>query len=395
MPTTVVKTIGPSGCDYTTVSAWWAALPDMVATDTIQVGEVQAGAEIVENLSLGAKTTDATRYPVLRGAVPRADGPLRYDPSLGPAIRGSFGSVSTGYLRIEDLQFYHNTFITSFVLKSAGHRMTNVLIEGNGVNRILDTRGTPTAGSYCKNVALIYDTTSTSFPYICIEQTVPAEFDNLLIVRPTNRTSGNTAIFCGNWVKLQNSAVFGFSTIVSGSIDSTSQYNASNATWPAGTNNINGLTATAQFTNSSAASGTHDFRPVDGSGLDAAGVDLSGVGVTTDIVGTTRAAAPTIGPYEIPSATPATATPGPGTLTLAGQAPTVTAGALALPGAGAIALQGRAPTATASGPVDAAPDPIATSGIAWTGQRRRVTWDGEARRVPWTGRPRVVTWQRD
>ena len=47
------------------------------------------------------------------------------------------------------------------------------------------------------------------------------------------------------------------------------------------------------------------------------------------------------------AATPATASPGPGAITLAGQAVTATAGATASPGAGAVAIAGQTATATA------------------------------------------------
>lgn len=75
------------------------------------------------------------------------------------------------------------------------------------------------------------------------------------------------------------------------------------------------------------------------------------------------------------------------------------AAALGITGAGAAtlgALTGQgAGTLTDGAPTDAAPDPIATSTIAWAGKRRRIAWDGEDRSVPWTGRPRTVKWRRD
>src|SRR3972149_2689414 len=62
MPTTITKTIKPSGGDYTSLSAWEAGMQkDLVTADEISVAECYSMSDTTA-VSIDGWTTDATRY---------------------------------------------------------------------------------------------------------------------------------------------------------------------------------------------------------------------------------------------------------------------------------------------------------------------------------------------
>ncbi len=104
MPSTVVKSIKEAGGDYTTVTAWEAALPaDLTVSDEIQVGELYRNT--VEDVTIAGSTTDATRYIVLCGGSSTASDVYKHRGKLCGAQATLYGSltVSVGNMTVRDL----------------------------------------------------------------------------------------------------------------------------------------------------------------------------------------------------------------------------------------------------------------------------------------------------
>ena len=69
MPTTVVKSIGTTGRDYSTLQAWEDACPaNLVSDDKIWKGECYNDSEFTSGLHVSGITTDSTRYVWLTAA---------------------------------------------------------------------------------------------------------------------------------------------------------------------------------------------------------------------------------------------------------------------------------------------------------------------------------------
>ena len=99
MTTTVTKTIGTSGCDYSSIQAWYNAAPaSLVTADQIWRGEIKQSGEWTHTgpaLTCTGKTTDSTRYLELttyagysfRDHADKATNPLRYNGSVGSGLK--------------------------------------------------------------------------------------------------------------------------------------------------------------------------------------------------------------------------------------------------------------------------------------------------------------------
>jgi hypothetical protein len=300
MATTVTKTIGPTG-DYSTLQAWEDACPaNLVTADEIWRGEVQ-NTEITGSngnlLTISGQTTDATRYVELTAVAGasfadhanKTTNPLRYNASVGAGIKNSaaYGDVvvvSTNYTRISRLQFSDAEPGPTRALQVTG---TNCVLD----QLIIETRSNPSLGgsdSVARNIFLLNRTNS---PLAAIA--TGGSILNCTFVRPSN--AGNTTWgLVNNYtsITIRNTAIFGVDNFAS--VSFTGNNNASNATIGWGTSNQASLTYADQFEEPSAASGTQDFRTKAGAAFIGNGADLSGSGVTTDIVGTARST-----PYDI------------------------------------------------------------------------------------------------
>lgn len=357
MPTTTVRTIGSTG-DYPDHATWEAACPvNLVTNDEIWQGQSQnqefTGTGTM--LAIAGQTTDATRYVELTtvagasfadhaGKITNAQ---RYDASKGAAIRSSvsYGNVissTTNYTRFSKHQV-SATALQSYGMSfgERGAQISQVLMGGVG-NNVLGVG----YDALVKNCLIIQDRASSGNGLsVSSGSFTVTKLQQVTVVRPSNRTAGGTAFTKAYTnVELKNCAAFGFTTLTSGSGGVfTGNNNASNLAIGFGTSNQAGLVFADQFEQSSSAGGTHDFRTKTGANLIDNGADLSGSGVTIDIVGSSRSAPYDIGVWEVAGAGANTGT-GAATLgTLTGTA----VGALAISGTGARTLGTL--TGTASG----------------------------------------------
>jgi len=305
MPTTVTRTIGPTG-DYSTLQAWEDACPaNLVTADEIWRGEVQ-NTEITGSsgnlLTISGQTTDATRYVELTAVAGasfaddanKTTNPLRYNASVGAAIKNSapYGTViviSTAHTRVSRLQLSNGTIGPTRTIDVTGANsvLDQVIVETNA-NGLLGG-----ANGIARNVFVQRDGGS---PIAGIGN--GGSLLNCTLVRPSNL--GNTTWgLINNYttITVRNTAIFGVNNF--SSVSFIGNNNASNTTIGWGTSNQASLTYADQFENPSKSGGTHDFRLKTGSALIDNGADLSGSGVTTDIVGTARGATYDIGAWEV------------------------------------------------------------------------------------------------
>lgn len=118
MPTTVVKSIGTSGRDYSTLQSWEDACPaNLVSVDQIWKGECYNDSEFTAGVTISGQTTDSTRYVWLTVAAGHSfmdhanvrTNALAYNVSNGVGIVGSGATddiviASSSYTLIERLQ---------------------------------------------------------------------------------------------------------------------------------------------------------------------------------------------------------------------------------------------------------------------------------------------------
>lgn len=118
MATTIIKSIGTSSRDYSTLQLWEDAIPaDLTSTDEIWVGECYNDSEFTAGVTISGHTVDATRYIELRCATGHSwsrNGSVRsnaafYNQSNGMGVNVNITYaacvvVSTNYTRITGLQ---------------------------------------------------------------------------------------------------------------------------------------------------------------------------------------------------------------------------------------------------------------------------------------------------
>ena len=331
MPTTTVKTIGTGG-DYTTLQAWENACPaDLVAADEIWQGQVK-NQEFVGTstlLTVSGQTTDATRYVELTteaGAsfvdnANKLTNALRYNASNGAAIRqgtgygGAAAVFNTAFTRVSKLQFAATQNIDKGVtVGGASVAVDQCIMLGRHVGMEVTASSVIARNSlFISSVAPRND----SGALVVVSGSVTA-YNCTGVTYSGGSPAGLSSAFRNAYATmlLRNCAGFGFPyftrvTALSGSCSN----NASDQTIAAGTANQQSLTYADQFENTT--SGAADFRIKTGATLINNGADLSGVGITTDIIGTSRVGTYDIGAWEIP---PLTSTITAGTLSLTASA---------------------------------------------------------------------------
>lgn len=331
MPTTTVKTIGTGG-DYTTLQAWENACPaDLVAADEIWQGQVK-NQEFVGTstlLTVSGQTTDATRYVELTteaGAsfvdnANKLTNALRYNASNGAAIRqgtgygGAAAVFNTAFTRVSKLQFAATQNIDIGVtVGGASVTVDQCIMLGRHVGMAVAASSVIARNSlFISSVAPRND----SGALVVVSGSVTA-YNCTGVTYSGGSPAGLSSAFRNAYATmlLRNCAGFGFPyftrvTALSGSCSN----NASDQTIAAGTANQQSLTYADQFENTT--SGAADFRIKTGATLINNGADLSGVGITTDIIGTSRVGTYDIGAWEIP---PLTSTITAGTLSLTASA---------------------------------------------------------------------------
>lgn len=298
MPTTVTKSIGTTGRDYSTIQAWEDACPaDLTVADQIWRGECYNDSEFVTAgtvLVMGGITTDSTRYPELTAATGQSfidhasvsSNARKYDASKGVGLRSSGiytyavdNGLGVSYARFSRLQFQRgsNAGWSVYQENSTDNDWNQCIFEG-GETRVSG------GGTRIRNSLIISDKGATG-----LRLKYGADAYNCTVVWPSDvSNTGTTGIVSndsGNIV--QNTAVFGFATASSGTFDTTnSKNNATDLGSIVGASgNQVSKTYANQFQNTTTAS--RDFRP-------KAGADTIDNGTTdstnaaTDLIGTSR-----------------------------------------------------------------------------------------------------------
>lgn len=315
MPTLVTKTIGASGRDYATIQAFFDAAPsNLVTVDEVWEGVIypDSGNTIAGQFSLGAKTTDATRFIRLKCAagasfkdhVSKLTNALRPNASNGILVTyGATGSVfSLGATQIEvvGLQVLHTAAGASnnCFTHSSRLRLIDCLVQSN--------TGFCASGAQTATELHAYNTV-----FIARAQAIRMEAGGTA----TGILKGCTVVGTGQnnkpfdvlWRPLlvKDTAWFGF--LLQPTANSWTTGSSGNATdltsFPnANVTGTHSLTYANQFENNNISGGTHDFRVKAGSNLIGAGV--ADADIAADIVGTTRLDPPTIGAWDYISSGP-------------------------------------------------------------------------------------------
>jgi hypothetical protein len=285
MPTTVVKTIGSSGQDFTTPQLWINSLANLnlVTADQIQQGQLDneeflAAGVVADFTALAGLISDATHYVELTtkpGASFRDNANVRtyalyYNSSNGAALRSTSGNtvhLNDAAIRLTGLQISGDTGSSTSIFSDAvgaGHPqiVSGCIIQGTEVQ--LQNNAAVTF-----NNSLLINLTGTFNRALVVSGVGPYNFNFCTIVLPTGVTS--TAIIdCSNvttTVNLENDAVFGASSSItsrSGSATITYTTCANElGSPPAG---VTQMTFANQFVST-----TNDFRQKAGAGLRGAG----------------------------------------------------------------------------------------------------------------------------
>lgn len=299
MPTTVTKVIGTGG-DYTTIQAWEDALPaDLVAGDTLQIGECK-NQTFSESVTISGQTTDATRYVHLRcqsgasfmdNANVRTNA-LRYNTANGMAVEGNPAlTIGTNFTRVTGVQARQVSYAKAIDIASG---VTNVLLDScigkdgaGGTNLAVFSLGDSTSNVYVNCLA---EATAGGNDFgfegrgQCYGCTAVAGASN---TRSAFRSSYNLMV-------VKNCAGFGFASFANGTTAAGSDYNATDdSSASTGTHNVTSLVFADQFVSTS-----NDFRAVSTGGLKAGTPDS--INTPDDISGLTRdAVTPWIGAWEV------------------------------------------------------------------------------------------------
>ena len=320
MPTTVTKSIGTTGRDYSDWQTFFDAMPaSLVAVDEAWVGEGYNDSEFALGtvLTLSGHTTDATRNITLtcgagqsfRDNANKLTNALRYNASNGVAIRNNV----TQYFPTLEIQ---TDFVTLTGLQIQGHPtsrpdnkailndqaagscvMQDCILESwsGGLEAVRWRSGTI---RNCLIVQRASDANSNGLGFgypgtiVCVNNT---------IVCPSDLTAGESAVTAANGTTtITNCAMFGFAATANVDSRFTGSNNAADVTIGFGSSNQSGKTYANQFQDT--ADATRDFRLKTGADCIDNGVTDTTNG-TPDIVGTARpqGSAYDIGAWELAS----------------------------------------------------------------------------------------------
>lgn len=308
MPTVEVWTVG-SGGDYSTPQLAEDALPASLVADDKQIDLALFNQEWTAAgtvLTLAGVTVDSTRFVrvIWHDPPDRTSLPLRYNTSAGPCLR-----TTVGYTVVVSCSLDHTQFVGIQISGPLDASGIDVLASYVGFDaclisafwRNINATGTRN-GLKARNTVFVKPFNGGNYPWY--QDFGTASVDNCTIVRPSNHSAANTA-FYNNYFSLtvRNTVVTGFSSFSDASPAAASNNAGTMASVP-GAGSLNSLTATDLFEEASNASGALDLREKAGADTIGAGVDLSGVGVTTDYAGTTRNTPYDIGAWQIPNAAP-------------------------------------------------------------------------------------------
>jgi hypothetical protein len=310
MVTQVIKTIGNTGCDYTSLLSAFTALNtavsgNMVTADQQWTLRVKKGEIVLAVQQLcPAIVCDATRNVVIEPIpgdgfaddVNHLTNPLAYDPTKGAALLFQLDydewiKAPLAYLVIQGLQIKnaYGSANTALNINGIGAIVRGNLIDaasGVGGVAVLAGGNSASVSSTVENNILIVGGNwgGISFDYGVNGQ---AQFNTIIAKSGASTASAISCSANGQiYPVARNNAIFGFNTPF-GNVNTSSSNNATDKATLAGTSNLLSQTQSSCFVS------TTDFRTKAGSPLIDAGVAISGV--TTDIVGQTRDNPPGIG----------------------------------------------------------------------------------------------------
>lgn len=276
MPT-IIKTVGPSGRDYTTIAAALASIPaDVVASGNAYAIELDK-AQVYPTFSVSGFTTNAacniTIRPMAGHSFRDVSGPLRYDSTKGVAIESSNGpiiAVTAPFTVLEGLQV-KGTADNYGIDVSAG--ATDCTIAACLVDTVDACLNIPGPRPKIINNLLVVRSTAIFAAFL---STAPTVINNTIVVPSDIGTSTMRGIrMVDQEAIVRNNALFGFANPPYSSDAGTIQADGHNATSSASvpgaaTGTLTGLVYADQFINTATA--TADFRLKDGSALINAGV---------------------------------------------------------------------------------------------------------------------------
>jgi hypothetical protein len=289
----VIKSIKASGGDYTTIAAWLASIPaDLVSANQRHIGELYNETyTITATIDISGHTVDATRYIWLR-----ANSAAKH---IGKAkVAGVYTGACIKTTSVEMIWPDDDyTRVSGLIFDQASTSDLNIFSVASGGygRRVFDNILIRTAGSntgkavdwWASNVTndnqfynnIVYGEGSYKF----------ATGLNIYRLYINNNTVYNctTGIALGgtNASYHNNNIVMGCTTCFSGTYAGSDYNMSSDATAP-GAHSLINKTSSNQFV--SLTSGAEDLQLKAGADAINAGTDLSALGFSTDIIGTSR-----------------------------------------------------------------------------------------------------------
>jgi len=314
MPTTITKSIGTSGRDYSTIQAWEDACPaDLTAVDEIWRGECYNDSEFLSGggalLLLDGITTDATRYIELTAASGQSfqdngsvrSNALTYDQSKGAGLRNTFNYTPNIEVRVS------NFHLSRLQMKTSGN-VAQPILNTSGFGHIfkdlilLGTAG-PDLNGTSYNVSMFLTSANTSLGGLILG----GDATGCAVVRTSDRSAAGTGItrIAGFYsaIILTSTTVFGFTTPCQAAVFDTtnSSHNATEqASGLPGVSNQHSVSysATTPFTQAGVTG--NDLRAIAATPLAGNGL-LDATNAPNDISGFARPAGPTIGAWQLAS----------------------------------------------------------------------------------------------
>ena len=302
------KSIGLTGRDYSTLSAW-ASYVNALSLSAPEVGEVYTDSGAVADttaVSIGGYTgSSSTNTVTLKAAASNSfydnanklTNALRYNASNGAALTNSVGyadayTINGANFFIDGLQFRSSSGVASKCLVGKAAKITRTIIQHQGSSAALTTE------FEVENVAIV--TKGSASQGMFMIGTGPKATDVTVVASTASSNTGiGQSYSSGALVK--NCAVAGFTTDYSGTVSASSTNNATDKGSFGGTNyggsGQTSLVATTEWEN--VTSGSEDLR------IKSTSAKLKDNGATTgpayDIVNTTRSAPYDIGAWEYSS----------------------------------------------------------------------------------------------
>lgn len=327
---TITKSIGTGGGrDYSTFQAFEDALPANLVTDgNSYVGEAYNDSEFTAGATFSDHVTDATHTITVTAAAGQSfqdhasvrTNPLKYDQTKGVGISCTTtytvgfqpsvndGSVVIDYLTISRLQWKQTAINSAFFangISSTHNRVKDCVVEvpsggATGLQGILLLLG---GNTYAVNVLVIFTGAGAGCGFTLFDG---SHCIACACVRLTDNSAAGTAFESenGSASSLVDCASFGFTTPAgtqgTGSWVSSSNNATDQASGLPGTSNQHSVSFSSSTPFVGASAATKDLRSIVGTSLVANGV-LDSTNAPNDISGASRAAAPTIGVWELAS----------------------------------------------------------------------------------------------